>query len=150
MSSTEAQIDATFYQMVHQFVHASEDKQDDRRRHKRQRFFGVQWIAPWDGSRLPSESEFIEVQCHDLTPGGFSFFFARRPTFPLVAAGFGRKPNLLYIGAEIVRSVPVLLFPSGRIKQVRDGETQIQRYSPSGEAGRPTTLIGCRFLRRLS
>ena len=150
MSRTEAQLDVSFYEMVHQFVCGSAAPQDDRRRHKRQRFSSTQWIARWDGRQLPLDSEFLEVQCYDLTPAGFSFFFRQRPSFPLLAARFGQKSNLLYIGAEIVRCVPVLLFPSGRVKYLRDGETQSHRCTPTGELCSPKVLVGCRFLQRLS
>lgn len=151
MSRTEAQLDASFYQMVHQFAYGSAVSPDDRRRHKRQRFFGIQWVARWDGSRLPLDSEYIEVRCYDLTPAGFSFFFRQRPSFSLLAARFGQKSDqLLHIGAEIVRCVPVLLFPSGRVKYLREGETQSHRCTPTGELCSPKVLVGCRFLQRLS
>jgi hypothetical protein len=151
MSNANAQIDATFYQMIHQFVHTPKGgESDDRRRQKRERFPEIQWIAPWNGFRFPAESEFLEVQCYDLTRGGFSFLFPHRPMFPFLVAGFGQKPDLLYIGAEPVRSIPVLLFPTGRVKHIREGEAEIDRRSSTGELGRPMMLVGCRFTRRLT
>ncbi len=150
MWSADAEIDASFYQMIHQFICASErDEMKDRRRHSRERFSQTQWIAPWDGVRFPDEAKFIEVQCHDLTRAGFSFLLAGRPTFRLLIAGFGRKPNLLYVVAEPVRCVPVLLSSSGRIQQVTEGTTHRQPQSPSESAGQPMMLVGCRFIRRV-
>ncbi|NUQ65340.1 MAG: hypothetical protein HUU20_22970 [Pirellulales bacterium] len=149
MSHADTQIDATFYQMIERSAFPAGGQSEDRRRHRRQRYCSTQWIAPWDGCGFPGESDFIEAQCHDLTPGGFSFLSLRRPDFKRLVVGFGRKPDLIFLGAETVRCTPVLVFSSGQLHHLRHGETPIRRRGPNGEIGRPMILVGCRFTLRL-
>ncbi|NLX95186.1 MAG: hypothetical protein GXY83_03310 [Rhodopirellula sp.] len=150
MFYTGAQIDANFYQMIHQFVAPSHEEADERRRHERKQSWSTQYIAPWDGCRFPAETDFLELPCNDLTRGGFSFLHSHEPDFNLLVAGFGRKPDLLFVGAEVVRCTPVVVFSSGQVKRLRDEETSIRHFDPSGEPGHPRILVGCRFLRRFS
>ncbi len=149
MSFTNAQIDANFYQMIHQVVQSSADKAEDRRGHKRQRYSEFQWIAPWDGFGFPAEFEFMEVPCYDLTRGGFSFLYTKRPEFKMLVAGFGQKPKLLFVGAEVLRSTPVLVFASGRMKRLGNEETSLEPFGRGDEPGVARMLVGCRFIRRL-
>jgi hypothetical protein len=150
MPSQSAHVDADFFAMIHQrIVELPDDRPSERRRHQRQRFLGIQRLAPWDGCKFPAEDAFVEVPCYDLTRSGFSFFAHQRPSFEQLVVGFGQKPNLLYISAKPVRFSPMLVFPSGRAAHVGHAPEPIRCSDPTGEIGMPMVLVGCRFLRRL-
>lgn len=150
MPSEDARSDADFYWMIHQRIaDIPDDDGLDRRRHRRNRFLGIQWLAPWDGVEFPVESEFLEVRCYDLTRSGVSYFAPQRPPYEQVVMGFGRKPDLIYVSAEPIHFSQVLLFPSGQVTSIGETPGPISRCSPSGEVGTAMILVGCRFLRRL-
>jgi hypothetical protein len=150
MPSENARVDADFFAMIHQHVASvPDDSPADRRRNRRERFLGIQWVAPFDGTDFPADSEFTEVRCYDLTRSGVSFFASQRPSSEQLVIGFGHKPDLIYVAAEPIRVNPVLLFPSGRVTPIEDVQAPISRCSPTGEVGTPMMLVGCRFLRRL-
>ncbi len=84
-----------------------------------------QRIAPMVGSSKPSEKDFIEVDCCDISAGGIAFYLDRAPEFTRVVVALGRPPALTYFAAEVVRHV----------EKVNDG--------------RRVYLVGCRFVGRV-
>ena len=96
----------------------------NRRGNDRHAYPCVQLLAAFDGTRLPSQAEFRQVLCHDLSPQGFSFLSDCRPEASHVVVALGQVPFRFFV-AEVMH--------------VRPTET---------EQGHDY-LIGCRFVRRL-
>lgn len=86
-----------------------------------------QLIAPlYTGNRMPPRKEFFPVECNDISAGGLSFLFDRRPDFEFLVVALGRQPEETFFTAHVVRVA----------KKEQDGNT---RY-----------LVGCRFTGRIS
>ena len=89
------------------------------------RFFQYrQMIAPVVGDAMPSEADFFEVDCCDISAGGLSFYLNRVPDFDRLIVALGKPPALTHFAAQVVRYV----------EKVNRGE--------------PQYLIGCRLLGR--
>lgn len=149
----ESEIDANFYRLIHKLsASAMADGNSERRTQERRAFSIWQRIAPSDGRGCPDQSQFFEVQCHDLTQSGFSFLVTRRPSFDRLVAEFGVPPDLIYVAAQILHYSRVLVHPDGRVERVRRHVDDDPRDAedPAG-ASRPVhkILVGCRFLRRV-
>ena len=56
--------------------------------------------------RFPSLGSFFEVECHDISLGGFSFYLDREPDFDVVAVELGRPPQQLFLAAHRSAHVP--------------------------------------------
>lgn len=150
MPHVGSEIDANFYRLIHQMLESPrEGVAEDRRSEKRRPFLAAQRIARWDGSRFPDADQFIPVQCRDLTRRGFSFVVSGEPRFSALVVEFGVPPHALYVAAHVVRTVPVVRFPSGQLKPVNRFDDPAERIGPNGEQGVPMYLVGCRFTRRL-
>ena len=94
--------DASFYEMVHQLLEPNEtDAEAERRGRERRAFPKVQLIAPLVDGRMPQQSAFRQVQCHDLSARGFSFLCSRPPECTHLVVGLGTSPSLLYLTAEV-------------------------------------------------
>ena len=149
----ESEIDAIFYGLIHQLSTGSLAKEPtEQRTRERRPFPSRQRIAPWDGHGCPAESEFVEVQCHDLTQSGFSFLLLSRPTFTSLVAEFGVAPDLIYVGAQVLHYSRVLVHPSGVVEHVRhheNGKGKEPQEREAGESGVSRILVGCRFTRRI-
>jgi hypothetical protein len=150
MAALSSESDVVFYNLIHQLVGAPpKDCAGEQRQGQRQAFLAKQWIAPGYTHEPPPESAWIEVRCHDLTGGGFSFFLAEPPTFERLLVAFGRPPSLVHVTARVTHCKDVLLYPSGLIEQ-REGRAAHVRYqAPDGQEGKPMVLVGCKFLRKL-
>ena len=98
----------------------------DRRTSVRSEFRCKQWIAPMRDGRLPAAADFFEVECSDLSAGGFAFLLDRQPEFDTLAVVLGKPPQEVVLAARIVRC------------------------TSHGSIGRIRMRIGCRFLSRLS
>jgi hypothetical protein len=98
----------------------------DRRTSVRSEFRCKQWIAPMRDGRLPAAADFFEVECSDLSAGGFAFLLDRQPEFETLAVVLGKPPQEVVLAARIVRC------------------------TSQGSSGRIRMRIGCRFLSRLS
>ena len=145
-----SEIDANFYRLIYQILEVQRDVGvQDRRCEKRCQFVAAQRIAEWDGSRFPDPEQFVPVQCHDLTRRGFSFLISAEPRFSALIVEFGVPPQCLYVAARVVRTVPVIRFPSGQLSQASRFDDPAARIGPNGERGVPMYLVGCRFTRRL-
>jgi hypothetical protein len=150
MPHVGSEIDANFYRLIHQMLGTQRhEDRFDRRSEKRHAFTTAQRVARWDGSRFPEADQFVPIQCRDLTRGGFSFLAASEPRFSTLVVEFGIPPHVLYIAAQIVRSVPVIYFPSGEVRRRSGPGGPSAMAGPDGEPGAPMFLVGCRFTRRL-
>ncbi len=151
-NGSSAQVDASFYQLIHQLVGTSlrEEAKGERRGRRRYRFWTRQLIAAWDGGPVPPDEAFSYIQCYDLTRAGFSFFLPTEPASILLVAAFGQPPHLIYVGAEVVHCARVLLHASGLVEHIASDQAgHVSRKSPDGRPATPLVLVGCRFLRRL-
>ena len=138
------EIDAGFFQLIHQLVNAPHPSEEEDREVHRRGFECFQRIAPWDGKRFPEDSEFSVVRCNDLARKGFSFLSAREPDFKQLVAAFTSPGETVYLAARIVRVEPVLFCASGRVERVAGTP------EAPGDAGRVRMFLsGCRFTRRL-
>lgn len=150
MFGTESQIDASFYRLIHQLVQTSNAGSEDERRGQTRRAFLIDnRIAPIRAGQLPDESAFISVRCNDLTRFGFSFFFPARPDFSSLVVAFGRGPETIYVGAEVIHCDDVLIHPLGVVERLPAGRAGRSPRGPEGSSGVPAVLVGCRFTRRL-
>ncbi len=147
MGLLEAEIDASFYNLVHQLSQAGGGAEGDRRQEPRAQLGATQRIAPRRAPGIPDETEFTEVQCHDLNRSGFSFFLPGKPTFRFLVVAFGTSPNAIYLSARVTHAEPVLVYESGLM----------ERFSEDGAPGganpasaRRMVLVGCTFLERLT
>jgi len=150
MPNIGSEIDANFYRLIHQML-TTPHKEDlaERRSEKRRDYRAAQRIAPWDGSTFPGEDKFFPIQCRDLTRSGFSFLAATEPRFTAMVAEFGTPPDVMYVGAQVLHSVPVICYPSGLVVQMTGRSDAATLAAHPNERGRPMFLVGCRFTRRL-
>jgi hypothetical protein len=151
MPSIEAEIDAQFYELIHRLVNTDPaEDQPDRRGYAREQFSSIHKVAPYDGAKLPQPADFIDIRCHDLARGGFSYLTPIRPSSTNLIAAFGIPPEITCMEARVVRAADVLQFPSsGLLEQVGNPDEPIQYRGPNGEIGVPLVLVSCRFVRRL-
>ncbi len=147
MGSLEAEIDASFYNLVHQLSAAAGGTNGDRRRQRRSRFVATQRIALRRTPGIPDEGEFIEVQCHDLNRQGFSFLLAGEPSFHFLVVAFGTQPHIVHLSARVTYSEPVLVHEAGLIERVPDAAGP-EEGKPSN--ARRMVLVGCEFIERLT
>lgn len=150
MQGTESQIDANFYQLIHQLAGPERaEGKNDRRARERQPFWADQRIAPVQGDELPDDSEFFRVPCHDLTRAGFSFFLSDRPEFRRLVVSFGEPPRTIYVRAEVVRVEHVLVHSVGTIERQVGTSKPSSSMAATGSPAMPMVLVGCRFVSRL-
>ncbi len=150
MPHVGSEIDANFYRLIHRMIVTSPGGENgDRRSEPRAPYRVAQRVAPWDGTRFPDESEFVPVQCHDLTRAGFSFLAPAEPPFRTLVVEFGTAPDVLYLAAQVLRSVPVVCHASGAWMRKPGLDDTTLLPEMHGETGRPMFLVGCRLTRRL-
>ena len=150
MPHPASEIDASFYRLIHQLVGSQpEGDPAERRRAERRPFHAVHRIAPRRGPGFPDEGEFIEVQCHDLTRAGFSFFLPNPPDFSSLIVAFHSPCEVIYVAAEVSYSSSVLLHPSGLVEHVHGHAGGGVCPSPDSQSPTPTILVGCRFIEQL-
>ena len=144
------ELDADFFNLIHQLAGAAgEDGPAERRRERRRSFLSSQRIAPRRGPGVPDESQFFEVPCHDLSRGGFSFFFASRPDFDSLAVAFGTPPEVIYMAAEVAHCEDVLVDSSGEVLPARGPGEQFDPQDLDRRTATPMVMVGCRFNERL-
>lgn len=97
----------------------------ERRENERYPYRCVQLVAAFDGENLPEQQQFRHVMCHDLSPGGFSFYSSSPPEHRYLIVSLGKVPKIKFFLAKVVRVNPV--------QQVDGCEYH----------------VGCQFLRRL-
>jgi len=146
----KSEVDASFYQLIHQLLSSQRERaRSERRGRRRKRFQANQRIAPLRGSRFPDDSEFFTVRCYDLTRAGFSFFMSMRPDFTALVAEFGAPPNTIYVVAEVRRCSTVLVHRSGLVEHIEGRASHVSYQGPKGEYISPMILVGCRLVARL-
>ena len=151
MALLESEIDANFYNLIHQLPGSLQKEETaDRRDGRRQVFQAIHRIALRRGPDMPDESEFFEVRCRDLAGGGFSFFLRNKPNFDSLVAAFGIPPNVIYLDAKISHCDDVLVHPSGLIERVDVQTEHVDRQNTDIQVATPMVLVGCRFVRRLA
>ncbi len=144
------ELDADFFNLIHQLASAAgEDGPAERRHERRRSFLSSQRIAPRRGPGVPDESQFFEVPCHDLSRGGFSFFFPSRPDFDSLAVAFGTPPEVIYMAAEVAHCEDVLVDSSGEVRPVGGPGEQCDQQDLDGRTATPMVMVGCRFNGRL-
>ncbi|MEX2139542.1 MAG: hypothetical protein WD894_09795 [Pirellulales bacterium] len=122
--------DASFYSLVHELIEAEKSfareccSPADQRAADRRQFDCQQLLAPFDGVRLPSQSEFRPVACQDLSPGGFSFVQTDRVEFEELVVALGQVPFKFFTA-------------------------RVQNQSRVRLRGRFAYRIGCRFTGRI-
>lgn len=150
MAVLESEIDAGFFNLIHQLTGASGQAEPaERRTDQRQLFLSKQRIAPRSGRGLPGESEFVEVACHDLSRGGFSFFLASRPDFDSLVVALGSPPETIYMAAEVTHCEEVLVHGSGKVEYVGDLAGRRGDEDPGRQGAAVMVVVGCRFTERL-
>ena len=128
----------------------SSEDEPERRTHAREAFPSIHKVAPYDGTRLPLPPDFVDVCCHDLARGGFSYLSAIRPTSASLLVAFGVPPDITCVEARVVNMVDVLQFPStGLLEKIENPNQPIQYRGPNGEIGVPQILVSCQFVRRM-
>lgn len=152
--SIDSEVDASFYNLVHKLIDADQSEATlERRESPRRPFASTQRIAIRRGDEVPTESDFVEVRCHDLTRQGFSFFLPTQPDFTSLVAALESSPKPIYLAAEVVRCSAVLVYSSGIVERMdhpTDSEDPDVDYeSLRGQTATPMVLVGCRFTERL-
>jgi hypothetical protein len=121
----------------------------ERRSAPRESFRVVQRIAQANGGKVPEQTAFFPVRCHDLSTRGFSFIVKRRPQFKSLVLALGTPPGVIYLAAEVRHCTDVVTYPSGKVEILDDHSKQIARDSRSGKRVELGVLVGCQFTRRL-
>jgi len=80
--------------------------QIDRRRAARHHYPFRQRIAPIVGGRLPSRDAFRPVQCHDISPTGFSFLTQEPPGYLKLVAALGTPEAPIHVVAQVIHVSP--------------------------------------------
>ena len=119
---TQPNTDANFFSLVHHVIQAAHGG-SDRRGNDRRTYRCEQWIAPYSGE-VPTTAEFRCVQCHDLSPGGFSYLADGPPESDNLVVALGKHPYL-FVVAQILHS---------------DWQTV---------DGREVAVVGCRFVEKI-
>ena len=73
--ATPNAVDAAFYKQVHRLVSKRLEAGDGDRDKQRRGARCVQRIAPCLDGQMPEMAEFQEVDCQDLSAGGFSYLW---------------------------------------------------------------------------
>jgi len=149
MLTTNGQIDANFYNMIHQLADSVQlDRQEDRRKEPREAYPSTQRIATRRGSDLPDESQFFDVRFYDLTRSGFSFLVPSAPASDSLVAAIGASPNTIYLAAEVTHRTEVLVYSSGLVERAKHSAA-IGRHGLNSKDATPMVLVGCRFTEKI-
>jgi hypothetical protein len=124
-SQEEIEASAAFFRALHELLEEQKGSAADRRRATRRSYECIQLLALYDGRNLPAQADFCGVLCHDLSPGGFSFYAAEAPRQPYVIIALGAVPFTFFVA-------------------------RVLRVTPAGaEEDDLGQLVGCRFIRRV-
>jgi len=99
--------------------------EDEQRTSPRRTYRYSQSIAPMYDRVLPSQDEFFQVTCEDISAGGISFYLAQTPEFKNLVVALGAPPKVTHFAADVVRTF----------------EKELD--------GRKMHLVGCRFTGRI-
>ena len=106
------------------FQTVGESDGSERREKPRRAYPYIQLVAPIVDGQLPPRDSFKEVNCRDISAGGFSFTSSWIPQEKSLVAAFGSGKSLIFLVAEVVHTRP----------------TQVN--------GKPAYLNGCRYTGR--
>ena len=106
-------------------IDPNEPPSKDNRESIRSEFQYCQMIAPMFGGRLPSDEEFVEVECSDISTGGMAFYADSHPDFEKLIVRLGRPPSVRQFRARVLNVI------------------QVQRD------GKSVYRVGCRFIDRI-
>jgi hypothetical protein len=89
----QAASDASFYAIVHHVLAGKRQPEPvvERRGDERCEFTNLQFVAPYHDGQLPSEEDFQQVMCKDLSPRGLSYLIAQPPKTDMVVVALGAK-----------------------------------------------------------
>jgi hypothetical protein len=146
--SNPASADEGLFGMQAQLRGASWPLAEERRHCRRRRFFAIQRIAPYDGSRLPEEAEFFCAESRDLTAEGVSFLLRAHPDCGAFVVALCEPPVTQYVVADVVHSTDVRVYACGTVEPLYGGEGCGDGECTGGEMGEPMVLVGCRFRER--
>jgi hypothetical protein len=155
MTNPGQESDAAFFSLMHHFLAASnksdagvarENSYENRRSQARRSFSIPEWIAPGYCWEVPPASAWIEVQCHDLTPRGFSFLFDKKPDFERLVVRF-RSADPICVAARVNYFRPVAADDQGNV--VEGCLPPAGAFSNSRKM-ESLYLVGCEFLRRFA
>ncbi|MHB1035353.1 MAG: PilZ domain-containing protein [Pirellulales bacterium] len=150
MTADQKPADQDLFNLINEFVKSrEEDKGTERRTQRRMPFRCTQRIAPYVGGHLPDRSRFREVQCYDISSGGFSFLAPRTPDFELFVAAFGADPDAICLTARVAHTSTVQVYSCGLVERVRHDCQPTNGCGPHGCQRDPMFLVGCRFVGRV-
>ena len=96
--------DVALYELIHRLLQeGSQGREAERRGDGRHEYNQVQLLAPYDGRSLPVQADFQQVQCHDISPRGFSFFLPKRPDYEHLIVALGAVP-FTFFSAQIMHA----------------------------------------------
>lgn len=118
--------DTSIYKQVHRLIAARLSEDRNRRGKQRRGYRCIQRLAPCADEQVPGLAEFRDVECQDLSAGGFSFLADTAPACEMLAVELGKAPVLIYVMARVVH------------------------ISENWSGAERKILVGCRFTGRLA
>ncbi|MBN2474597.1 MAG: PilZ domain-containing protein [Pirellulales bacterium] len=97
---------------------------EESRQSSRKGFPYGQMIGPVYDGQMPQPEDFFRVRCHDISPGGLSFYLSGRPQFDQFVVALGQESLPIYFLAEVAHIT----------EAKRNGVVMFR--------------VGCRFLKR--
>ncbi len=141
--------DPEFYELVHYVAEIlPAEESPERRRDQRQSFPSIQRIALRHGAELPADSEFVDVQCYDLTGGGFSFLLPSQPNFDQLVVALESQRGIIHVAAEVRHTADVLVDAFGRVERIGEHAADTGGGEHRIQTATPMVLVGCRFTER--
>jgi PAS domain S-box-containing protein len=80
----------------------------NRRRFPRRPYPYVQRMAPIRNGQTPTLDHFYEVECRDISAGGFSYYAAEKPTETDIVVAFGAQGMETFLTARIMHARPAV------------------------------------------
>lgn len=85
-----------------------DELKQDQRKYRRCPYHTVQLLAPFNGRQRPSESDYREVDCHDISAQGIAFYLDGVPSFDKVVMALNNaESERRYMAYSIVRTQTV-------------------------------------------
>ena len=109
-----------------------DDESSDRRGGGRRPYHTLHRIAPYQGGKLPKPGHFFEVECYNVSAGGFSFLLPKRPDYESIVVALPVEEGINYLTAQIMHTV----------QSPADQQTDVHRgLSIHGTRGTGSTAI---------
>ncbi len=86
---------------------ATPDVGEEARSSERHQYAHGQLIARMINGKLPAPADFFEVDCRDLSAGGFSFYLDNPPDFDALVVALGRRSALSHFAARVAHVAKV-------------------------------------------